>query len=113
MILTKEEREFMKKAANRLCVLAGIFFLLVTCACGRTEEKDSTDSVEARTSSAVADMAADTMEVHFPGLRQLHFHKTSYKIAGSRLNSGFFSVKSCQLFKNICCMGCMALYSML
>ena len=55
----------MKKAANRLCVLAGIFFLLVTCACGRTEEKDSTDSVEARTSSAVADMTADTMEVHF------------------------------------------------
>lgn len=55
----------MKKAANRLCVLAGIFFLLVTCACGRTEEKSSMDSVEARTSSTVADMAADTMEVHF------------------------------------------------
>ena len=31
------------------------------------------------------------------GLRQLRSHKTSYKIAGSRLNSGFFSVKSCQI----------------
>lgn len=33
------------------------------------------------------------------GLRQLHFHKTSYKIAGSRLNSGFFIAKTCQFFE--------------
>lgn len=34
-----------------------------------------------------------------PGLRQLLLYKTSYKITGNRLNSGFFYVLSCQIFK--------------
>lgn len=34
-----------------------------------------------------------------PGLRQLPLHKTSCKIAGSRLNSGFFIAKTCQFFE--------------
>ena len=33
------------------------------------------------------------------GLRQLPLHKTSCKIAGSRLNSGFFIAKTCQFFE--------------
>ena len=33
------------------------------------------------------------------GLRQLPLHKTSCKIAGSRLNSGFFIAKACQFFE--------------
>ena len=33
------------------------------------------------------------------GFRQFHSHKTSYKIATNRLNSGFFNVKTCQVFK--------------
>ena len=40
---------------------------------------------------------ADIDPERVPGLRQLPLHKTSCKIAGSRLNSGFFSVKSCQI----------------
>ena len=35
----------------------------------------------------------------YPGLRQLPLHKTSCKIAGSRLNSGFFIAKTCQFFE--------------
>ena len=46
------------------------------------------------------------------GLRQLHFHKTSYKIAGSRLNSGFFMLKPVNFLKNICCTSCTELYFM-
>lgn len=65
IILTNEERGFMKKTADRLCVFVGIFFLLLTCACGKTAEKSSPGGVEAGASSTVADMAADTMEVHF------------------------------------------------
>ena len=33
------------------------------------------------------------------GFRQLPLHKTSCKIAGSRLNSGFFIAKTCQFFE--------------
>lgn len=60
------------------------------------------DVTRGQISGAVSQLV-DTKEIvrvgRGSGLRQLPLHKTSCKIAGSRLNSGFFIAKTCQFFE--------------
>ena len=83
-----------------------ITFLVSGCSAGDlldkfipVEETEETRNTEVKTRVYMDETTGTLLDFDgtYPGLRQLRSHKTSYKIAGSRLNSGFFSVKSCQI----------------
>lgn len=64
-----------------------------------TPQVELLESTEASGQMQVTFLDVEQGDCTIADLRQLKPYKTSYKAARSRLNSGFFNAKACQLFK--------------